>query len=96
MICKMQVDWRDETECFQGFAQQLALLYQVHPNMYLSTTSSSSSTKEKDSPTLSWILEFVLFPAMRSSFSPPAWLAQSKAVVQIAACEELYRIFERC
>ena len=43
-----------------------------------------------------WIVDHVLFPALRQALVPPRRLARDHHVVQIAATEQLYRIFERC
>jgi DNA mismatch repair protein MLH1 len=45
-----------------------------------------------------YLLQHVLFPAFRAVFLPPRELAATEAqvVVQIAALEQLYRVFERC
>ena len=45
-----------------------------------------------------YVLQHVLFPAFRSVFLPPRELAapQAQVMVQIAALEQLYKVFERC
>jgi DNA mismatch repair protein MLH1 len=49
-------------------------------------------------PSLSWWVPNVLFPLLRhrSSFAPPASAATDGSVTQVAALENLYKIFERC
>ena len=45
-----------------------------------------------------YLLQHVLFPAFRSVFLPPRELAapEAQVMVQIAALEQLYKVFERC
>jgi DNA mismatch repair protein MLH1 len=43
-----------------------------------------------------WVVERVLFPALRTQLLPPRRLAHGHHCVQLAATEQLYRIFERC
>lgn len=45
-----------------------------------------------------YMLQHVLYPAFRSVFLPPRELAapQAQVIVQIAALEQLYKVFERC
>lgn len=45
---------------------------------------------------LHWQLQHALFPAMRTGLVAPREFADDTTVVQIAALERLYRIFERC
>lgn len=43
-----------------------------------------------------WQVAHVLLPACRAALTPPAKLARSQHVVQLACTEQLYKIFERC
>lgn len=43
-----------------------------------------------------WTLEHVVFPALRSCLRPSKARATDGSIVQVAALEKLYRIFERC
>lgn len=45
---------------------------------------------------LHWQLQHALFPAMRTGLAAPRAFADDTTVVQVAALERLYRIFERC
>uniref|UniRef100_A0A6A7G6Y7 DNA mismatch repair protein Mlh1 isoform X2 n=1 Tax=Hirondellea gigas TaxID=1518452 RepID=A0A6A7G6Y7_9CRUS len=105
------VDWDDEQRCFQSLAKELSLLYKVLPGWYLSDDASSEneskdsivaaddkSSKKEKKPSLQWIIQNILFPKFRNNleFSPPRLFANNGAVVEIAALENLYKIFERC
>jgi DNA mismatch repair protein MLH1 len=81
------VDWRSEIGCFRTLAAELARFYALAPpDHYLSTE-----------PSLRWLMQHAVFPAMRTSFSPPRWIAENgRVVVQIADLKELFRVFERC
>ena len=50
--------------------------------------------KNHDSPV--WKIEHLLFPALRTDFTPPKELGSDGTVVQIACVEKLYKVFERC
>eukprot|EP00899_Mesostigma_viride_P028828 jgi/Mesvir1/912/Mv17473-RA.2 len=43
-----------------------------------------------------WVVQYVLFPAMRLFLKPPISMATDGTVVQVACLEKLYKIFERC
>lgn len=43
-----------------------------------------------------WQAAHVILPACRAALTPPAKLARSHHVVQLACTEQLYKIFERC
>ena len=60
--------------------------------------SSSKQPVRGSMPTLSWVIQNVLFPRFRSAleFTPPRRFANDGTVVEIAALENLYKIFERC
>lgn len=71
------------------------------------TESAPSNNKTMDS--LTWVTQHVLFPAMRfappqrpahpcsaGGFIPPKQLNDTRAVVQVACLQNLYKIFERC
>ena len=42
------------------------------------------------------MIQHLFFPALRSLLLPPKHLVDEGIVVQIAALEQLYRVFERC
>ena len=71
------------------------------------TSSSSSSEKEAAAsgpinPALykrepwRWVMEHVIFPALKSDFIPPRKMAEDGSILQIADLHELYKVFERC
>jgi len=80
-------------------------------NLYLSpnpATQSAAAAAGKDGaasiskatplPSLAWWVPHVLFPLLRhrSAFAPPASAASDGTATQVAALENLYKIFERC
>lgn len=50
----------------------------------------------KRGPDEKWLIEHILTPQLREDFQPPKRFSDNGAVVQIASCENLYKIFERC
>jgi DNA mismatch repair protein MLH1 len=77
-----EVDWGAECECFNGIAKELALLYQVWDNSLY-----QSGITNKTLPDVSWMIQHVLLPSMKSGFSAPSQLSSNGAVIQIAALE---------
>ena len=62
------------------------------------TAASASASAPWGPGSLPWTVEHVLVPAFRKvlSAAPPRKLGAGHYVVQVAATEQLYRIFERC
>jgi DNA mismatch repair protein MLH1 len=86
-----EVDWGDEVECFKGISTEIALLYQVYDDsMY------QSGIIGKSTPNIAWLIQHILLPAMKQGFKVPTYLSTNGSIVQIAALEKLYKIFERC
>jgi len=61
-----------------------------------SSPASTSASSASQSPSLRWIIQNVLFPSFRVSFTAPKHFATDGTVTQIACLENLYKIFERC
>jgi hypothetical protein len=45
---------------------------------------------------LKWVIEHVIYPALRLSFLPPKRFAEDATILQIANLPDLYKVFERC
>lgn len=50
----------------------------------------------RDSSSLYWIVEHVLFPEMKLGLTPGKSLVTTRCVVEVADTEQLYKVFERC
>eukprot|EP00731_Ephydatia_muelleri_P030657 Em0022g171a len=65
-------------------------------------THSQGSQQQNISPALCkrqpwrWLVEHVIFPALRTDFIPQSKMAEDGSVLQIADLHELYKVFERC
>ena len=59
---------------------------------------SSESEMSRDFSTSEYaeMIQHLFFPAFRSVLLPPKYLVDEGIVIQIAALEQLYRVFERC
>ena len=91
------VDWTVEKPCFHGVAQALAAFYARLPPLPSADTADADVELSRSLPTSPyWIAERVVWPALKATLLPPMRLARDHHVVQIAATEQLYRIFERC
>jgi hypothetical protein len=77
------VNWEEEEACFEGVSSTLARCY------------SDVAYPEDSVVKRQYIVEHILFPAMKSSyFVPPQELNES--ITPIACLTNLYKIFERC
>lgn len=107
----MQVNWDSEKECFQTFAEECANFYCIQHDPFLLDSSeredtdkspSSPSTSKEANPALykrepwRWVIEHVIFPALKSDFIPLRKMAEDGSILQIADLHELYKVFERC
>lgn len=88
---RCQVEWKDEQECFETLSRELAEFYALHP---LPAEEVAQRTKELE--TREWTAEHVILPALRSVMVPPRAFANDGTVIQVAALEKLYKVFERC
>ena len=43
-----------------------------------------------------WMVEHVVYPAVRSVLQPPKSSAEDASLLQIANLHDLYKVFERC
>ncbi|XP_064085225.1 DNA mismatch repair protein Mlh1-like [Macrobrachium nipponense] len=83
-----EVDWDDEKECFQTFCRETARFYRIQRNNEPNRVEATDNWK--------WVVEHVIYPAVRKSLLPPQHFAQDTTFLQIANLTDLYRVFERC
>ena len=95
-----EVNWEDEKLCFESIATILAWYYAQLP---VETDRAQQSTMDRQwrakrllGDRGSQILQHQILPAMKAYFIPPKEFADDGSVVQVAALEQLYRVFERC
>lgn len=84
-------DWENEMNCFADVCKELALFYSELPKDELgcgSATVLCSRAKE--------VLLSQLIPAVQAYLLPPKEFMSDGTVVQVAALEQLYKVFERC
>jgi len=65
----------------------------------LSSAEPSNISAQQSQPAsgdLKWQIQHVLYPALRTSFTPPKHHASDGSIVEIASLDNLYKIFERC
>jgi DNA mismatch repair protein MLH1 len=98
-LCR-KVNWEDEMECFRTVALAIAAFYSTLSTEYPLVIDTSPDppghafpplTREADEQ-----LRSLLYPAMRMYLIPHRARAADHTVVQIAALEQLYKVFERC
>ena len=54
------------------------------------------SSQEPPQTKWHWILEHVLYPAIKKHLLPSQKLFDSRAVLEIASLPKLFKVFERC
>jgi len=95
-----EVNWEDEKECFAGVARELGIFFGEPPHVPGEQESQSESELESDKHTaydhLSELLSLRLYPAFKAYLRPPNNLTEGNHIIQVAALEELYKVFERC
>lgn len=101
-----ETDWEDEQTCFQGVAHELGLFYSHLPcasqSPSLEHREGSGGRKydaafmEQVSPEGRDAFVRCVLPALRTHLVAPASCTSDGTVVQIAALEQLYKVFERC
>ena len=91
------VDWTDEQACFHSFLVELASFYvpeQLPVKGGKEEAEGESEALKQRRKELAFMLEHVLFPAMRSRLVATKGLLAG--VVEVANLKGLYRVFERC
>lgn len=91
-ICRLatQVDWTNEQKCFDGICRETAKFYS-NINYYEKQENANS-----DNNNWKYLIEHILFPAIKSSLLPPKEFAHDSSILQIASLPNLYKVFERC
>lgn len=80
-----EVTWDSEKECFDTFARETARYY-----------SKISSYTKFESNDWQWVIQQVVYPAIKDYFIPPKEFTENAAVLEIANLPNLYKVFERC
>jgi len=83
------VRWTSEKECFHDVATQIA-------SYYSRLTSRPYEAGACAEPSLANMLTSLLLPAMRALLQAPREIMNDDTVIQIAALDQLYKVFERC
>lgn len=100
-----ETNWEDETQCFRSIATEIGFLYASLPIEYNVNLSADISVTEKTAEISrsfpgaigNELFSSILMPAIRSHLIAPKQCAEDgNTVVQLAALEQLYKIFERC
>jgi len=93
-----EVDWEDETNCFDTFSIETAQFYCCKEISGQSPRYDLEQHGASDEPGLTWqhTVEYVLYPAIRKLLLPPKECLNDRTLVQVANLPDLYRVFERC
>lgn len=100
-----ETDWDVEINCFADVARELALFYSQLPTSIASTAASHSAGGDNESNFDTCVgictegrdvLMMQLLPAIQAYLSPCRTFMTDGTVVQVAALEQLYKVFERC
>ena len=107
-----EVNWEEEKECFITLSRELARFYSVRKGYAdfddtqmddkenVASTSSPSdegcSSTEPNKPKWQWVVEHVVYRAIKRHFFPTVNIAKNSTVLQLANLPDLYKVFERC
>jgi len=106
-----EVNWEEEKDCFMTLSRELARFYAVrkgytdfddlHTDDKENIDTPSSTEKEGSSsgPSKSkweWVVEHVVYRAIKRHFLPTTNIAKNSAILQLANLPDLYKVFERC
>jgi DNA mismatch repair ATPase MutL len=98
-LCR-KVVWTDETECFRTVSLCLAELYgtlaTTRPLVIDATSEAAGDAFPPLTGEASEMLRTLIYPALRKYLIPHRARSKDHTVVQIAALEQLYKVFERC
>jgi DNA mismatch repair ATPase MutL len=98
-LCR-KVVWTDETECFRTVSLCLAELYgtlaTTRPLVIDATSVAAGDAFPPLTGEASEMLRTLIYPALRKYLIPHRARSKDHTVVQIAALEQLYKVFERC
>jgi DNA mismatch repair protein MLH1 len=83
--------WDDEQECFHGVAAHIATFYSA-----LVDSQRKYVPGAKPEPALESLLQGLLLPAIKALLLAPKDVFIDDTVIQIAALDQLYKVFERC
>lgn len=93
-------NWDDETACFQTVALNLASYYSILDTEDVPVDVTAAAPGPAPFPQLAKestdLLGNVLYPAMRLYLLPHRQRSTDHTVIQVAALEQLYKVFERC
>lgn len=104
-------DWSDEKQCFKSISLQVADFYshlaipkslekknekegkrgKSDKEQYNNESNASASVNNLENT-----LRDLLLPAIKNLLITPSEVADKKAIVPVAALEQLYKVFERC
>ncbi|XP_044744859.1 DNA mismatch repair protein Mlh1 [Coccinella septempunctata] len=80
-----EVNWDSEKDCFDTFARETARYYAI---ITLDTKFESNDWQ--------WVVQQVVYPAIKDFFIPPKEFTENAAILEIANLPSLYKVFERC
>ena len=90
-----ETDWEDELRCFASVARELSLLYSYLPERLDHDVGDSSGACGL-APDGMDLFKMCVYPALRSQLIAPKRCATDGTVLEVAALEQLYKVFERC
>ncbi|CAG9465542.1 unnamed protein product [Pedinophyceae sp. YPF-701] len=86
-----EVDWSEEKECFRSLATVLAGFYAVREPLVAPQGAQDWRDSGRE-----WEVQHIVLPAMRLFLTPGRERSKDSSVIEVAALERLYRVFERC
>lgn len=95
-----EIDWDKEKDCFEGICKETARFYsRIASELGACSSLTPDSLDQPDSEDeqdWKWVIEHVIYAALRKNFLPPKLFAEDATFLQIAKLPDLYKVFERC
>mmetsp|Transcript_17865 Transcript_17865/g.29353 ORF Transcript_17865/g.29353 Transcript_17865/m.29353 type:complete len:745 (-) Transcript_17865:56-2290(-) len=91
-----KVDWEEEKACFNNISDQLADFYATPPPPNSNPISNCRCVTMGPQGLGITCVQHVVLPAIQKHLRPPSCFVQKGVFLQVAALENLYKVFERC
>ncbi len=86
----------EEADCLQSLGAEVALFNSTCQEWELVDSEETEHSHGVSQQQLYWIMQHILFPALRVYFKPPEDFTADGTVMEVASLSELYQSFERC
>ncbi|XP_063231981.1 DNA mismatch repair protein Mlh1 [Bacillus rossius redtenbacheri] len=92
------VNWKSEKKCFETFCRETARFYseQLAMGWAAAEVLDKARPAETTRSHWSWVVEHVVYPALKRCLLPPKEFAENATILEIANLPQIFKVFERC